>query len=132
MTVWDNVYGFDYSCIKDIALREPLVDTVELKAVVTEEGDESKRNRVNGKAGPVKRPDKVRRGEVVCGEEAAHIHSRNSQNGCFRMLVCKGEQREISRRTRRAGGSSNLAWRSSKRRHVCTKGRGEARSPMNN
>jgi protein arginine N-methyltransferase 1 len=34
--VWDNVYGFDYSCIKDIALREPLVDTVELKAVVTD------------------------------------------------------------------------------------------------
>jgi len=33
---WDNVYGFDYSCIKDIALREPLVDTVELKAVVTD------------------------------------------------------------------------------------------------
>ncbi|CAE6394234.1 protein arginine N-methyltransferase 1 [Rhizoctonia solani] len=32
---WDNVYGFDFSCIKDIALREPLVDTVELKAVVT-------------------------------------------------------------------------------------------------
>jgi len=32
---WDNVYGFDYSAIKDIALREPLVDTVELKAVVT-------------------------------------------------------------------------------------------------
>jgi len=32
---WDDVYGFDYSCIKDIALREPLVDTVELKAVVT-------------------------------------------------------------------------------------------------
>ena len=32
---WDNVYGFDYSCIKDIALREPLVDTVELKAVVS-------------------------------------------------------------------------------------------------
>ncbi|KAH6914455.1 putative arginine methyltransferase [Coprinopsis sp. MPI-PUGE-AT-0042] len=30
---WENVYGFDYSCIKDIALREPLVDTVELKAV---------------------------------------------------------------------------------------------------
>ena len=36
MTVWDNVYGFDYSCIKEIALREPLVDTVELKAVVTD------------------------------------------------------------------------------------------------
>lgn len=34
--VWDNVYGFDYSCIKDIALREPLVDTVDLKAVVTD------------------------------------------------------------------------------------------------
>ena len=34
--VWDNVYGFDYSCIKEIALREPLVDTVELKAVVTD------------------------------------------------------------------------------------------------
>ncbi|KAH8119445.1 protein arginine N-methyltransferase [Phellopilus nigrolimitatus] len=33
---WDNVYDFDYSCIKDIALREPLVDTVELKAVVTD------------------------------------------------------------------------------------------------
>jgi len=36
LLVWDNVYGFDYSCIKDIALREPLVDTVELKAVVTD------------------------------------------------------------------------------------------------
>lgn len=34
-TVWDDVYGFDYSCIKEIALREPLVDTVDLKAVVT-------------------------------------------------------------------------------------------------
>ncbi|EJD52811.1 S-adenosyl-L-methionine-dependent methyltransferase [Auricularia subglabra TFB-10046 SS5] len=33
---WDNVYGFDYSCIKDIALREPLVDTVEMKAVVSD------------------------------------------------------------------------------------------------
>lgn len=31
---WDDVYGFDYSCIKDIALREPLVDTVELRSVV--------------------------------------------------------------------------------------------------
>jgi hypothetical protein len=36
MIVWDNVYGFDFSCIKDIALREPLVDTVELKAVATD------------------------------------------------------------------------------------------------
>ena len=34
--VWDNVYGFDFSCIKDIALREPLVDTVDLKAVATD------------------------------------------------------------------------------------------------
>ncbi|KAJ8588537.1 S-adenosyl-L-methionine-dependent methyltransferase [Rhizopogon salebrosus TDB-379] len=33
---WDNVYGFDYSCIKDIALREPLVDTVDVKAIVTD------------------------------------------------------------------------------------------------
>jgi len=32
---WDDVYGFDYSCIKEIALREPLVDTVELRTVVT-------------------------------------------------------------------------------------------------
>ena len=29
------MYGFDYSCIKEIALKEPLVDTVDLKAVVT-------------------------------------------------------------------------------------------------
>jgi protein arginine N-methyltransferase 1 len=33
---WDDVYGFDYSCIKDIALREPLVDCVELRAVTTQ------------------------------------------------------------------------------------------------
>ncbi|KAI5478855.1 protein arginine N-methyltransferase 1 [Pseudohyphozyma bogoriensis] len=32
---WDDVYGFDYSCIKEIALKEPLVDVVDLKAVVT-------------------------------------------------------------------------------------------------
>ncbi len=32
---WDNVYGFDYSCIKEVALREPLVDTVDVKSVVT-------------------------------------------------------------------------------------------------
>ena len=36
MSVWDDVYGFDFSCIKDIALREPLVDCVELKAVTTQ------------------------------------------------------------------------------------------------
>ena len=35
-TDWDDVYGFDYSCIKDIALREPLVDCVELRAVTTQ------------------------------------------------------------------------------------------------
>ena len=34
--VWDNVYGFDYSPLKDTALTEPLVDTVEMKAVVTD------------------------------------------------------------------------------------------------
>ena len=31
---WDNVYGFDMSCIKGWAMREPLVDIVEGKAVV--------------------------------------------------------------------------------------------------
>lgn len=35
-TVWDNVYGFDYSPLKHTALTEPLVDTVEMKAVVTD------------------------------------------------------------------------------------------------
>lgn len=34
--VWDNVYGFDYTALKETALSEPLVDTVELKAVVTD------------------------------------------------------------------------------------------------
>lgn len=34
--VWDNVYGFNYSPLKATALSEPLVDTVEVKAVVTE------------------------------------------------------------------------------------------------
>jgi len=33
---WDNVYGFDFSPIKEVALREPLVDTVDFKAVVTD------------------------------------------------------------------------------------------------
>ncbi|KAI4273679.1 MAG: hypothetical protein L6R38_006278 [Xanthoria sp. 2 TBL-2021] len=33
---WDNVYGFDYSPLKHTALTEPLVDTVDLKACVTE------------------------------------------------------------------------------------------------
>ena len=30
---WDNVYGFDMSCIKDVAITEPLVDVVEPKQV---------------------------------------------------------------------------------------------------
>ncbi|KAK4065187.1 uncharacterized protein Triagg1_8626 [Trichoderma aggressivum f. europaeum] len=34
--VWNNVYGFDYSPLKATALSEPLVDTVDLKAVVTD------------------------------------------------------------------------------------------------
>ena len=34
--VWDRVYGFDFSCIKKLALREPLVDTVDARALVTE------------------------------------------------------------------------------------------------
>ncbi|RMJ24755.1 arginine n-methyltransferase [Aspergillus sp. HF37] len=33
---WDNVWGFDYSAMKDVALTEPLVDTVEFKALVTD------------------------------------------------------------------------------------------------
>lgn len=36
LAVWDNVYGFDYTPLKVTALTEPLVDTVELKAVVTD------------------------------------------------------------------------------------------------
>ncbi|CAH3027527.1 unnamed protein product [Porites evermanni] len=32
---WDNVYGFDMSCIRNVALTEPLVDVVEAKQVVT-------------------------------------------------------------------------------------------------
>lgn len=35
-SVWSDVYGFDFSCIQEIALKEPLVDTVDLKAVVTQ------------------------------------------------------------------------------------------------
>ncbi|KAL9613835.1 MAG: hypothetical protein Q9167_001632 [Letrouitia subvulpina] len=33
---WDNVYGFNYAPLKDTALTEPLVDTVEVKACVTD------------------------------------------------------------------------------------------------
>eukprot|EP00522_Entomoneis_paludosa_P010512 CAMPEP_0172449086 /NCGR_PEP_ID=MMETSP1065-20121228/7885_1 /TAXON_ID=265537 /ORGANISM="Amphiprora paludosa, Strain CCMP125" /LENGTH=432 /DNA_ID=CAMNT_0013200685 /DNA_START=70 /DNA_END=1368 /DNA_ORIENTATION=- len=33
---WDDVYGFDMSPIKEIALREPVVDVVDPKALVTD------------------------------------------------------------------------------------------------
>lgn len=36
LAVWDNVYGFDFSPLKQTALTEPLVDTVEMKACVTD------------------------------------------------------------------------------------------------
>lgn len=32
---WDNVYGLDMSCIKSVALTEPLVDTVDPEQVMT-------------------------------------------------------------------------------------------------
>ena len=32
---WSNVYGFDMSCIRDVALTEPLVDQVDAKQIVT-------------------------------------------------------------------------------------------------
>ena len=32
---WDNVYGFDMSCIRQVAMTEPLVDVVEAKQVIT-------------------------------------------------------------------------------------------------
>jgi protein arginine N-methyltransferase 1 len=35
MDFWGDVYGFDMSPIKDIALREPVVDVVNAKAIVT-------------------------------------------------------------------------------------------------
>ena len=34
-TVWNDVYGFDYSSIIPTVMREPLVDCVDMKAVVT-------------------------------------------------------------------------------------------------
>ena len=33
---WDDVYGFDMTVIKDIALNEPVVDVVDAKAIVTD------------------------------------------------------------------------------------------------
>jgi len=35
-TVWDDVYGFDMSCIKRRAITEPLVDTVDGNQIVTD------------------------------------------------------------------------------------------------
>jgi protein arginine N-methyltransferase 1 len=35
-TVWDDVYGFYYTAMKGIALREPLVDTFDLKAIAAD------------------------------------------------------------------------------------------------
>ncbi|KPP59849.1 Protein arginine N-methyltransferase 8-B-like, partial [Scleropages formosus] len=32
---WENVYGFDMSCIRNVAIKEPLVDIVDPKQVVT-------------------------------------------------------------------------------------------------
>jgi len=32
---WDSVYGFDMSCIRKVAICEPLVDVVDPKQVVT-------------------------------------------------------------------------------------------------
>eukprot|EP01084_Bolivina_argentea_P026777 49802_1 len=36
ISYWDNVYGFDFSAIKEIALMEPLVDAVEGNAVISD------------------------------------------------------------------------------------------------
>jgi len=32
---WDSVYGFDMSCIRKVAVSEPLVDVVAARQVVT-------------------------------------------------------------------------------------------------
>lgn len=32
---WENVYGFDMTCIRNVAIKEPLVDVVDPKQVVT-------------------------------------------------------------------------------------------------
>jgi len=32
---WDSVYGFDMSCIRQVAVSEPLVDVVSSKQIVT-------------------------------------------------------------------------------------------------
>ena len=35
VTGWDNVYGFDMSDVRKVAISEPLVDVVDPKQVVT-------------------------------------------------------------------------------------------------
>lgn len=35
MAGWDNVYGFNMTCIRKVAISEPLVDVVDPKQVVT-------------------------------------------------------------------------------------------------
>jgi len=35
ITFWENIYGFDFTTLRDIAIQEPVVDTVESSAVVT-------------------------------------------------------------------------------------------------
>jgi protein arginine N-methyltransferase 1 len=32
---WDNVWGFDMSCLREVAIAEPLVDTVKARAIIT-------------------------------------------------------------------------------------------------
>lgn len=32
---WESVYGFDMTCIRNVAMKEPLVDVVDPKQVVT-------------------------------------------------------------------------------------------------
>ena len=32
---WENVYGFDMSCIRNLAMAEPLVDTVDREQIAT-------------------------------------------------------------------------------------------------
>ena len=34
-TGWENVYGFDMTCIRNVAMKEPLVDIVDPKQMVT-------------------------------------------------------------------------------------------------
>ena len=36
LNFWDNVYGFSMKCIKEVAIREPLVDVVEDQQICTD------------------------------------------------------------------------------------------------